>query len=146
MIFVSIYCCCWCQRTYANIVASQTTSSTIVETKEIAGRDTAAGELPQSSSTLKEVQREWTCALCLVTSSSEKDLNSHLNGRKHRAACEAAGLKVAKKQPTQKNVLPEPFRMINSKLICKVCSVMIPSEEYMASHIKGWRHLSNMKS
>jgi hypothetical protein len=27
-----------------------------------------------------------------------------------------------------------------------VCSVMIPSEEYMASHIKGWRHLSNMKS
>jgi hypothetical protein len=91
------------------------------------------------------VQREWTCALCLVTSSSEKDLNSHLNGRKHRAACEAAGLKV-KKQPTQKNVLPEPFRMINSKLICKVCSVMIPSEEYMASHIKGWKHLSNIKS
>jgi hypothetical protein len=93
-----------------------------------------------------EVQREWTCALCLVTSSSEKDLNSHLNGRRHRDACEAAGLKVAKKQPTQKNILPEPFRMINSKLICKVCSVMIPSEEYMASHIKGWRHLSNMKS
>ncbi|XP_045819309.1 uncharacterized protein LOC123912784 isoform X4 [Trifolium pratense] len=135
------------QRTYADIVASQTTSSTIVETKEIAGRDTAGGEHPQSSSTLKEVQREWTCALCLVTSSSEKDLNSHLNGRRHRKACEAAGLKVAKKLPaTQKNVLPEPFRMINSKLICKVCNVMLPSEEYMASHIKGWKHLSNMKS
>ncbi|XP_045819312.1 uncharacterized protein LOC123912786 isoform X1 [Trifolium pratense] len=135
------------QRTYADIVASQTTSSTIVETKEIAGRDTAGGEHPQSSSTLKEVQREWTCALCLVTSSSEKDLNSHLNGRRHRKACEAAGLKVAKKLPaTQKNVLPEPFRMINSKLVCKVCSVMLSSEEYMASHIKGWKHLSNMKS
>ncbi|XP_062019821.1 uncharacterized protein LOC133736378 isoform X3 [Rosa rugosa] len=37
----------------------------------------------------KEVQKEWTCALCQVTTSSESNLNSHLQGRKHKAAYEA---------------------------------------------------------
>jgi hypothetical protein len=129
--------------TYANIEASQKVSSTKVETKGILGRDPASGEIPQSST-----QKEWTCALCLVKTSSEITLISHLNGRKHRDACEAAlaTLKVKKQPATQKNVLPEPFRMVNSKLICKVCNVMLPSEECMASHIKGVKHLSNMKS
>ncbi|MCI31612.1 TB2/DP1 HVA22 family protein, partial [Trifolium medium] len=77
---------------------SQTASSATVETKGRSESDTVGGEVPQSStSTLKEVQKEWTCALCLVTTTSEKDLNSHFNGRKHMAACEAA-LK-AKNQP-----------------------------------------------
>jgi hypothetical protein len=74
---------------------SQTASSATVETKGRAESDTVGGEV---TSTLKEVQKEWTCALCLVTTTSEKDLNSHFNGRKHRDACEAAALK-AKKQP-----------------------------------------------
>jgi len=120
---------------YANIVASQKASSTIVKTKGIDGSVTA---------TQKEVQKEWTCALCLVTTSSQITLNSHINGRKHRVACEAA-LK-AKKQPASQKNLSEPFRMINSKLICKVCNVMLPSEEYMASHINGWKHLSKIQS
>ncbi|XP_045819319.1 uncharacterized protein LOC123912790 [Trifolium pratense] len=135
------------QMTYANIEASRKVSSAIVETKGIMGRDPAGGEIPRSS-TQKDVQKEWTCALCLVKTSSEITLNSHLNGRRHREACEAASATLkAKKQPaSQKNVLPEPFRMINSKLICRVCNVMLPSEECMASHIKGVKHLSNMKS
>ncbi|XP_045821777.1 receptor expression-enhancing protein 4-like [Trifolium pratense] len=135
------------QMTYANIEASRKVSSAIVETKGILGRDPAGGEIPRSS-TQKDVQKEWICALCLVKTSSEITLNSHLNGRRHREACEAASATLkAKKQPaSQKNVLPEPFRMINSKLICKVCNVMLPSEECMASHIKGVKHLSNMKS
>ncbi|KAM5548423.1 hypothetical protein ABKV19_000043 [Rosa sericea] len=37
----------------------------------------------------KEVQKEWTCALCQVTTSCERNLNSHLQGRKHKAAYEA---------------------------------------------------------
>ncbi|BFG41291.1 hypothetical protein CerSpe_275650 [Prunus speciosa] len=36
-----------------------------------------------------QVQKEWTCALCQVTTQSEATLNSHLQGRKHKAACEA---------------------------------------------------------
>ncbi|XP_062018895.1 uncharacterized protein LOC133735504 isoform X2 [Rosa rugosa] len=37
----------------------------------------------------KEVQKEWTCALCQVTTTCERNLNSHLRGRKHKAAYEA---------------------------------------------------------
>ncbi|GAU30528.1 hypothetical protein TSUD_65380 [Trifolium subterraneum] len=130
--------------TYANIQTSQKVSSAIDETKGILGRDPTGGEITQSH-TQKEVQKEWTCALCLVKTSSEITLISHLNGRKHREACEAAALKAKKQPATQKNVLPEPFRMINSRLICKVCNVMLSGEEYMASHIIGAKHLSNMK-
>ncbi|XP_040364218.1 uncharacterized protein LOC121049900 isoform X6 [Rosa chinensis] len=37
----------------------------------------------------KEVQKEWTCALSQVTTTCERNLNSHLQGRKHKAAYEA---------------------------------------------------------
>jgi len=66
---------------------SQIASLATVETKVTAERTSAGGEVPQSStSTQKEVQKEWTCALCLVTTPGKKDLNSHLSGKKHRAA------------------------------------------------------------
>ncbi|KEH31199.1 putative transcription factor C2H2 family [Medicago truncatula] len=66
---------------------SQNASLATVETNVTAERNSAGGEVPQSStSTQKEVQKEWTCALCLVTTTSEKILNSHLSGKKHRAA------------------------------------------------------------
>ncbi|KAK2383437.1 HVA22 protein [Trifolium repens] len=62
---------------------SQNASSATVETK---GSDTVGGEVPLSStSTQKQVQKQWTCALCLLTVACEKDVNSHLNGKKHRA-------------------------------------------------------------
>lgn len=89
-----------------NLAPSQNTSSAIVETKGIVGKDTAGGELPQSSAH-KEVQKEWTCAVCQVTTSSEKNLNSHLNGRKHKATCEAL---KAKNQP-----IPQKLKNFQSK-------------------------------
>ncbi|XP_028057399.1 uncharacterized abhydrolase domain-containing protein DDB_G0269086-like [Camellia sinensis] len=36
---------------------------------------------------LENVQKEWTCAICQVTTSCEANLMSHLYGRKHRATC-----------------------------------------------------------
>ncbi|PON99374.1 Zinc finger, double-stranded RNA binding [Trema orientale] len=33
----------------------------------------------------KKPQEEWSCALCQVTATSEKGLNQHLRGRKHKA-------------------------------------------------------------
>ncbi|KAI5386193.1 uncharacterized protein LOC127105423 isoform X3 [Lathyrus oleraceus] len=132
------------QGTSANIAASQKASSAILETSGTLGRDTAGGEVSQSSAAAqKEVQKEWACALCLVTTSSETTLNSHLSGRKHMNTIEAL---KAKKQPTLEKNLCEPFRMVNSKIICKVCNIMLPSEEYMASHIKGWKHLSKIQT
>lgn len=37
-----------------------------------------------SPTTLKKVQKEWSCALCLVSTTSEKCLKIHLQGKKHK--------------------------------------------------------------
>ncbi|GKU85877.1 hypothetical protein SLEP1_g488 [Rubroshorea leprosula] len=39
-------------------------------------------------STLPQIQKEWTCAMCQVTVSSEKTLMCHLRGSRHKATCE----------------------------------------------------------
>ncbi|CAK8577930.1 unnamed protein product [Lathyrus sativus] len=52
----------------------------------------------------------------------------------------------AKNQPTLEKNLCEPFRMVNSNIICKVCNITLPSEEYMDSHIKGWKHLPKIQT
>ncbi|XP_058758127.1 uncharacterized protein LOC131631354 [Vicia villosa] len=75
---------------------SHNASSATVETKETSESDRTVRDVPQISSTPKEMQKEWTCALCSVTTTSEITLNSHLSGRRHRAAAEAL---TAKKQP-----------------------------------------------
>ncbi|XWS39799.1 hypothetical protein CRYUN_Cryun18bG0085400 [Craigia yunnanensis] len=50
----------------------------------------------------RQVQKEWTCAMCQVTTSSEKTLNSHLQGRRHWDAYEE--LMKAKNQPSKGKV------------------------------------------
>uniref|UniRef100_A0A5B7ATI9 HVA22-like protein n=1 Tax=Davidia involucrata TaxID=16924 RepID=A0A5B7ATI9_DAVIN len=60
-----------------------------VEIKEMTTTSAADGEnkLPEIT-TSKEVQKEWTCAVCQMTMPSEVVLNYHLQGMKHRAKCE----------------------------------------------------------
>ncbi|KAK3185206.1 hypothetical protein Dsin_032492 [Dipteronia sinensis] len=36
----------------------------------------------------EQVQKEWTCAICQLTVDNERVLNSHLQGKRHKAACE----------------------------------------------------------
>lgn len=36
----------------------------------------------------KQVQKEWTCAVCQVTTQSKITLDSHLQGNRHKMACE----------------------------------------------------------
>ncbi|KAK4438081.1 HVA22-like protein c [Sesamum alatum] len=45
----------------------------------------AASEVKET----KNVQQEWTCALCQVTATSEKMLKDHLRGRKHKSKIES---------------------------------------------------------
>ncbi|OMO85284.1 Zinc finger, U1-type [Corchorus capsularis] len=52
----------------------------------------------------KQVQKEWTCALCQVTTTCEQNLKMHLEGRRHKAACEE--LIKAKNQPSKAKVSP----------------------------------------
>ncbi|XP_022763624.1 uncharacterized protein LOC111309065 [Durio zibethinus] len=75
--------------------AAQTVNNTIT-LPEIKG---AVGFDPPEITTDKQVQKEWTCAMCQVTTSSEKTLNSHLQGRRHRDV--RAELMKAKNQPSK---------------------------------------------
>ncbi|KAL6964207.1 hypothetical protein U1Q18_035264 [Sarracenia purpurea var. burkii] len=51
----------------------------------------ASGEedkVTEETNPSQKVQKEWTCAVCQVTTTSENNLNSHLHGKKHEAKCE----------------------------------------------------------
>ncbi|KAJ8548158.1 hypothetical protein K7X08_021394 [Anisodus acutangulus] len=72
-------------------IEKKTTAVQIKETSVPA--DAGEIKLPETNS-VKNVQTEWTCAVCQVTTSSEYVLKSHLLGRRHKAKCE--GLKTCK--------------------------------------------------
>jgi hypothetical protein len=78
------------------------TENTTSATKEIEGPTVAVErtrELPDIPMP-KEVQKEWTCDICELTVESDKVLNLHLQGKKHKAKYEAL---KAKNQP---NIIP----------------------------------------
>ncbi|KAL8155852.1 hypothetical protein AgCh_001050 [Apium graveolens] len=82
------------------------------------------------------VQREWTCAVCLVTTTSKATLNSHLLGRKHRTRCEEL---KAGKQTTEKVVtVGGP----NRARYCTICQVKAQSEATWNSHVQSKKHKS----
>ncbi|XP_059297061.1 uncharacterized protein LOC132050048 isoform X6 [Lycium ferocissimum] len=61
----------------------------------------------------KQVPTEWTCAVCQVTTTSEQNLKSHLNGRKHKAKCE--GVKTCKQTAKVKEA-----HLLQQILICLI--------------------------
>ncbi|XP_006359780.1 uncharacterized protein [Solanum tuberosum] len=64
-------------------------------------------KLPEVASSEK-VQTEWTCALCEMTTTSEQNMKSHLNGRKHKAKYE--GLKTCEQTSKSDGSLPVPTK------------------------------------
>ncbi|KAA8538198.1 hypothetical protein F0562_027806 [Nyssa sinensis] len=57
--------------------------NTIYKVESIHTRDPVGSHLIQLASPNK-VQKEWSCAVCLVSTSSEKCLEEHLRGKKHK--------------------------------------------------------------
>ncbi|KAL9329201.1 hypothetical protein ACSQ67_004204 [Phaseolus vulgaris] len=152
------------------VVQSQNASPTMLETKGVVMKDKADGELPQIS-IHKEVQKEWTCALCQVTTTSEKTLNEHLKGSKHRAKENDIKAKFqpvsqklksdhSKEEIKQKNINHElnsktkngeklqkkPAGTNNSEIRCEVCNLKCSSEMALASHRYGKKHLAKIAS
>ncbi|KAG8498076.1 hypothetical protein CXB51_007204 [Gossypium anomalum] len=66
-------------KTDPNVI--QTVNNTTVTLPATVGE--VGHDLPEIPSD-KQVQKEWTCAMCQVTTTSEKTLNIHLQGRKHK--------------------------------------------------------------
>ncbi|XP_017224851.2 uncharacterized protein LOC108201075 [Daucus carota subsp. sativus] len=88
---------------------------------------------------VQNVQREWTCAVCQVTTTSEATLNSHLQGRKHKIKCEEL---KAGKQTTMRVVT---IGGTNRVRYCTICQVKTQSEAIWNSHVQGKKHKSKCK-
>ncbi|KAK9942962.1 hypothetical protein M0R45_008597 [Rubus argutus] len=82
---------------YEALKLKNETEPKLTQTESSIVADMEAKEKPVEVATVREdlefppekVQKEWTCALCQVTTTCEKNLNSHLKGSKHKAAYEA---------------------------------------------------------
>uniref|UniRef100_A0A6N2LW58 C2H2-type domain-containing protein n=1 Tax=Salix viminalis TaxID=40686 RepID=A0A6N2LW58_SALVM len=108
-----------------------------------------------------KVQKIWTCAICQVTAQSEKVLNSHLQGNRHKSACEQ--LKVKNWTPKgevssasvgkKSNVTTETARIgvrdhtgISSPQngqkawTCVICQSTLKSQIHINSHLQGKQH------
>ncbi|XP_019177815.1 PREDICTED: uncharacterized protein LOC109173015 isoform X2 [Ipomoea nil] len=52
--------------------------------EEMAAEAVRSSDLPTNGVPKKKIKNGWGCALCQVSVTSERDLNSHLKGRKHK--------------------------------------------------------------
>ncbi|KAH8519899.1 hypothetical protein H0E87_001371 [Populus deltoides] len=109
----------------------------------------------------EKVQKVWTCALCQVTAQSETVLNSHLQGKRHKAAREQ--LKVKNQTPKgevssaslgkKSNVTTATARIgvrdhtgilspQNAQKVwtCLICQVTLKSQTDINSHLQGKQH------
>ncbi|EXC33003.1 HVA22-like protein a [Morus notabilis] len=73
------------------------------ETREKVSEVQAGRELPETPVS-RIVQKEWTCAICQVTTESEADFISHLSDKKHKGIMNEAA--NAKNQPVFPEVAP----------------------------------------
>ncbi|XP_028081169.1 uncharacterized abhydrolase domain-containing protein DDB_G0269086-like isoform X13 [Camellia sinensis] len=100
----------------ASEIIEKTVTQDVRENKVVEVPAAAAGggenkfmEIPAS----EDVQREWTCAACQVTTMCEKNFQSHLQGRKHKAkfAAEEKEIQTFK----EANVAKEDAKVVESK-------------------------------
>ncbi|XP_028787243.1 UBP1-associated proteins 1C-like [Neltuma alba] len=122
--------------------SNESTSPAMAKTEKMAA-DTEHGTYPQISAS-ENVQKEWTCAICQLTMPSEANLNSHLQGRKHKAACEALNTKT-KGTPVTDTGRGASSEVSASKDVqimwtCKICQLKILSEVDLNSHLQGRKH------
>ncbi|XP_052192931.1 uncharacterized protein LOC127801664 isoform X5 [Diospyros lotus] len=124
-----------------------------VASSEIKEKKTAPAEKPvmEEPASSEKVQREWTCAVCQVTTTCEKILNSHLQGKKHKAKCER--LKASEKTNSGDDPSPskpkkrrtkrqrEAAKQNINELWCGICNDSYNSQIDLESHLRGEKHL-----
>lgn len=99
----------------------------------------------------KKPQNEWTCAVCQVTTTSEADLISHLQGKKHADEFD----RVKPKEQANNVPLPnsgqtsaETLDSQTSQTIwtCVLCKVKCGRKFDLISHFQGKPHLKALES
>ncbi|XP_038684926.1 HVA22-like protein h isoform X2 [Tripterygium wilfordii] len=144
-----------------------------VEIKEVPFATSMGVEVPDGPDP-ENVQKEWTCAVCQVTTKSEHTLNLHLQGRRHKAAFEKlknqnSKMKVPPAPVEKKSSVPKvkPEKNVASstkhkmqmkpnnvkldgvstrspELWCFICNIECSCMKNMHSHFKGKQHLSRI--
>ncbi|XP_028803907.1 zinc finger RNA-binding protein-like [Neltuma alba] len=119
--------------------------SAMAKTEKMAA-DTEHGTYNPQISASENVQKEWTCAICQVTMPSEANLNSHLQGRKHKAACEALNTKTKGMPVTDTgrgaSSQVSACKDVQTMWTCKICQLRIFSEASLNSHLQGRKHMA----
>ncbi|KAF6149144.1 hypothetical protein GIB67_026000 [Kingdonia uniflora] len=106
---------------------------------------------------LATTQREWTCALCQVSTSSEVSLKGHLRGKKHlekeaeikanTMAAKRKGGHVSKSKQTDQPI--GASKNVGSKkqasLWCHNCNVSCSGPDAMINHLSGKKHLAKLQ-
>lgn len=106
-----------------------------------------------------KIQKEWTCPICQVTTTSEAVFISHLQGRRHAAASEklkanqmlqnknspASVERSAPKEMAAAVVADRDFPIkLPSENVeewnCPICQVKTSSQTVFISHLQGMRH------
>ncbi|GMI78721.1 hypothetical protein HRI_001541300 [Hibiscus trionum] len=115
-------------------------------------------EVPEMSnipSDKQQVQKEWTCAMCQVTTTSETTLNSHLRGRRHRDTWEELmTAKNPKARRSKSNPLKEePNNSAGNQVKvgkkprfrCTICNIYCGRPEDLDCHLWGKKHLARIQ-
>ncbi|XP_058067691.1 uncharacterized protein LOC131217027 [Magnolia sinica] len=130
----------------------------------VAGRkrkaeEAAVAETPSPSLNQKETQKEWSCALCQVSTTSLQGLNDHLCGKKHKSkeaqlaasAGHVPNLKLEKQQLVSRTHREQVVKRQaiggsgDNAVIeywCKTCNIWCNSEAVMATHLIGKKHMA----
>ncbi|KAM7482358.1 hypothetical protein LguiB_006941 [Lonicera macranthoides] len=66
----------------------ESTNANFVETERRKPEVVGVKEMNYCPSAFDEVQKQWTCAVCQVRTTSQATLDAHLQGKKHIAKCE----------------------------------------------------------
>ncbi|XP_074296106.1 uncharacterized protein LOC141623860 isoform X1 [Silene latifolia] len=102
-------------------------------------------EMPCDEDTTPTMSRDSEklfCSLCGVSTTSELTMNSHLQGRKHKA--KEARFKASDTTPSLQHVSTLSSEQENSsdtkEWDCSLCQVSVTSEALLASHLQGKKH------
>ncbi|KAL0903498.1 hypothetical protein M5K25_027884 [Dendrobium thyrsiflorum] len=134
---------CWCRIEERD--RGWTTTSNV---KLSGAKRKAQGEL------LIQAEKQWGCALCKVTSSSEEALKEHLQGRKHKAkeallvSTKKTGLLQSKQNvspPLEGAPAGPPVKKKQQKLWCGLCKVKCNSSIMLEYHLAGRKHRNFME-
>eukprot|EP00262_Sarcandra_glabra_P013399 TRINITY_DN370_c0_g3_i1.p1 TRINITY_DN370_c0_g3~~TRINITY_DN370_c0_g3_i1.p1 ORF type:complete len:424 (+),score=63.07 TRINITY_DN370_c0_g3_i1:111-1274(+) len=113
----------------------------------------------------KKVAKEWNCALCQVSTTSEEGLNDHLQGKKHKSKEQLRAnktiaktkVKQTKKQDEKKQLVGAIAKQVAAKhktegvkkrkfaFWCIHCKVGCHSGTVMAAHCRGKKHKAQVQ-